>query len=206
MNWKPKTDLYRHLTPELLARCMPGCTEPEAWARAFDDAIEFFDVRDVPMLLAQVGHESADLTRLEENLNYSARRLMQVWPSRFPNDRIAKQYAHNPEALANNVYGGRMGNDKEGDGYRFSGKGPIQLTGRYNYTKFSEAINDREPLLHPERLTEPEMGALAACWFFSRHVPVGADIVTATRRINGGTHGLDDRRARYARCARVFSE
>src|SRR5690554_2663020 len=131
MTWFDGVDAYRHITPDQLARCMPGCADPKAWARAFDDAIEFFDVRDVAMLMAQVGHESADLTRLEENLNYSAKRLMQVWPSRFPNSRIADRYARDPEMLANEVYGGRMGNDKNGDGWRYRGRGPIQLTGRY---------------------------------------------------------------------------
>ena len=138
-------ETYRHITPEQLAACMPGCHNPTQWAVAFDDAIEFFDVRrdDRAMLLAQVGHESQDLNTLEENLSYSARRLMQVWPSRFPNDRIASQYAHNPEALANNVYGGRMGNDKDGDGWLFRGRGPIQLTGRYNYTRFAARAGRR---------------------------------------------------------------
>ncbi len=183
---------------------MPNCPEPEPWARAFDVAIEFFDVRDVAMLMAQVGHESDGLNSLEENLNYSAKRLMQVWPSRFPNMRIAEYYARDPEALANNVYGGRMGNDKDGDGWLFRGRGPIQLTGRYNYTQFAKAIDSREPLIHPDSLTLPEMGALSACWFFSANVPNGADIETATRRINGGTHGLTDRAARYERCKRVL--
>lgn len=200
-------ETYRHITPEQLAACMPGCPNPTQWAVAFDDAIEFFDVRrdDRAMLLAQVGHESQDLNTLEENLSYSARRLMQVWPSRFPNDRIASQYAHNPEALANNVYGGRMGNDKDGDGWLFRGRGPIQLTGRYNYTRFADAINSREPVLHPDLLLEPGVGALAACWFYVTNVPVGADIVTATRRINGGTNGLDDRKERYQRCLNALS-
>jgi len=196
---------YQHVTPDQLAHCCPGCPDPEQWARAFDDAIEFFDVRDVAMLLAQVGHESQDLTRLEESLWYTPRRLIQVWPSRFPNRRIAEQYARNPEALANNVYGGRMGNDKDGDGWLFRGRGPIQLTGRYNYQRFADAINSREPLLHPDSLLEPDLGALSATWFYLVHVPNGADIETATRRINGGTHGLGDRQARFERCVKVFS-
>jgi len=207
MTWLDSVDIYRHLTPDQLARCMPGCPDPEAWARAFDDAIEYHDIRqgDIPMLLAQVGHESADLTRLEENLSYRAKRLMQVWPSRFPNDRIAGQFAHRPEALANEVYGGRMGNNKDGDGWLFRGRGPIQLTGRYNYQRLADSMNSREPIDHPDILLEPEMGAMAACWFYAVHVPVGADIETATRRINGGTHGLADRRRRYAIAQEVFA-
>ena len=205
----PQIDTYRHITPDQLAACMPRCPDPGSWARAFDDAIEYHDIRkaDIPMLLAQVGHESADLTRLEENLSYSAKRLMQVWPSRFKSRGLAERYARNPTDLANLVYANRMGNGPpaSGDGWRYRGRGPIQLTGRDNYQRFSDAINDREPLLHPDSLTEPEMGALAACWFYARHVPDWADILTSTRRVNGGTHGLDDRRERYARCVKVFS-
>lgn len=204
-NYYEHIDTYLHITPEQLSLCMPSCPDPISWARSLDVAIEFFDVRDMPMLLAQVGHESSDLSRLEENLNYSAKRLTQVWPSRFPNLRIAEYYAKDPEALANEVYGGRMGNDKNGDGWLYRGRGPIQLTGRYNYTKFSDAINSREPLIHPDSLTEPEMGALSACWFFSVNVPNGADIETATRRINGGIHGLEDRRSRYEHCKRILA-
>lgn len=197
--WMDAVDSYRHLTPELLKQAMPRCPRPVAWARAFDDAIEFFDVRDIPMLLAQVGHESNDLTRLVENLNYSAERLMAVWPSRFPTYAIAQKYAGNPEKLANNVYGGRMGNLDPGDGWRFRGRGPIQLTGRDNYTRFANAINDDTPITSPESVAQPTIGALAACWYFNTRVTPGTDIETATREINGGLHGLGDRRKRYER-------
>lgn len=205
MRWPSRIESYLHITPSQLAQCLPGCEDSDRWARAFDDAIEFFDVRDIAMLLAQVGHESADLTQLEESLNYSAKRLIQVWPNRFPNMRIATVYARDPVMLANEVYGGRMGNDKDGDGWLYRGRGPIQLTGRYNYTQFAKAIDSREPLIHPDSLTEPEMGSLSACWFFVTNVPVGADIETASRRINGGTHGLEDRKSRYQRCSEVLS-
>ena len=203
----PQIDTYRHITPDQLVACMPRCPDPGSWARAFDDAIEFFDVRDVPMLLAQVGHESADLTRLEESLWYTPERLMQVWPSRFKSRGLAERYARNPTDLANLVYANRMGNGPpaSGDGWLFRGRGPIQLTGRYNYQRFADSMNSREPIDHPDCLLEPDMGAMAACWFYAVHVPVGADIETATRRINGGTHGLNDRRERYARCVKVFS-
>ncbi len=199
MNLYQSLNAFKHITPQKLLACCAGCGEPDRWARAFDDAVDFFGAHDLAMLLAQAGHESSDFTRLEESLWYTPRRLMAVWPSRFPNRRIAEKYARDPEALANEVYGGRMGNDKKGDGWRYRGRGAIQLTGRYNYTRFADAINSREPVLYPDCLLEPEMAARSAAWFFAVHVPSGADIETATRRINGGTHGLDDRRARYAR-------
>src|SRR6185295_14923476 len=83
--------------------------------------------------LAQLGHESNGLTNREENLNYSASRLMEIWPSRFPTLDVAQQYDHAPEKLANFVYGGRMGNNSNGDGFRYRGRGYIQLTGRETY-------------------------------------------------------------------------
>ena len=180
---------------------MPRCPDPTAWALAFDAAIHRFVIRDIAMLLAQVGHESSDLTQLSENLNYSAKRLTEVWPSRFPTMVAAQPYARNPEALANRVYSNRMGNGppESGDGYRHRGQGPIQITGKDNHQRFAAAIGDDRPLRNPELLQQPELGALSACWFYSTHVPMGADIVTATRRINGGLNGIADRRARYNR-------
>jgi len=199
--WLDAVDAYRHITPETLKAALPRCPDPQAWARAFDDAIHFFGLRDIAMLLAQVGHESADLTRLEESLYYTAQRMMQVWPSRFPTLESAQPYARNPQALANNVYANRMGNGgpESGDGWAYRGQGPIQLTGKANYTRLTIALDDDAPLKTPALLQEPTYGALSACWFYVTHVPNGADIETATRRINGGLHGLQDRRSRYQR-------
>jgi putative chitinase len=207
MSVHDRVDAYLHITPRQLAACMPGCPNPVEWARAFDDAIEFFDVRDVAMLMAQVGHESADLTRLEESLYYTMGRLREVWPSRFPDAASTGGYARNPEALANQVYANRMGNGSpsSGDGWKRRGMGPIQLTGDSNHKRFSDAINDRTPYDNPELLKQPTYGALSACWFYVTHVPNGADIILATRRINGGHHGLADRKRRYERCLKVLS-
>lgn len=199
MSWLDAVPAYRHLTPDLLRQAMPRCRRPISWARALDDAIDFFGIDDVAMLLAQVGHESADLTRLTENLHYSAERLQQVWPSRFPTLERARRFAGNPEALANEVYADRMGNTLPGDGWRFRGRGPIQLTGRYNYTRFSIALDDGAPLQSPQVVAEPEYGALAACWYVATRVTPRAGIEQATKEINGGLHGLADRRARYDR-------
>ena len=201
MNWTKHVEAYRYLTPDMLRLAMPRCPDPTAWALAFDAAIHRFVIRDIAMLLAQVGHESSDLTQLSENLNYSAKRLTEVWPSRFPTLASAQPYARNPEALANQVYSNRMGNGpaESGDGWRYRGQGPIQLTGRDNYQRFANAINDDRPLRNPELLQQPELGALSACWFYAKHVPTGASIELATRRINGGLNGIADRRARYNR-------
>jgi putative chitinase len=146
--------------------------------------------------LAQLGHESNGLTHREENLNYSAARLMEIWPSRFPTLDIAKQYERNPEKLANFVYSGRMGNVNPGDGYRFRGRGYIQLTGRETYREIGRIAGlDLES--HPELAAKPENAVKIACafWTWKNINPACdvADFTAVTKKINGGTHGLYDR-------------
>jgi putative chitinase len=146
--------------------------------------------------LAQLGHESNGLTHREENLNYSAARLMEIWPGRFPTLDIAKQYERNPEKLANFVYGGRMGNVNPGDGYRFRGRGYIQLTGRETYREIGRIAGlDLES--HPELAAKPENAVKIACafWTWKNINPACdvADFTAVTRKINGGTNGLNDR-------------
>lgn len=146
--------------------------------------------------LAQLGHESNGLTTREENLNYSAARLMEIWPNRFPTLDIAKQYERNPEKLANFVYGGRMGNVNPGDGYRFRGRGYIQLTGRETYREVGRVAGlDLEN--HPELAAKPEnaIRIAAAFWTWKNVNPTCdvQDFTACTRKVNGGTNGLDDR-------------
>lgn len=146
--------------------------------------------------LAQISHESGRLARWEENLNYSAQRLMQIWPRRFPSLTIAQQYAGKPEALANFVYGGRMGNTQPGDGWRYRGRGLKQLTGKDNYTAYMLAA-DVNALSNPDLLLEPKFAADSAGWFWAANgLNALADArawPTMTRRINGGLIGLADR-------------
>jgi putative chitinase len=148
--------------------------------------------------IGQCGHESNNFKTLEENLHYSASGLMRIWPSRFPDAATANKYANNPEAIANKVYGGRanLGNTEDGDGWKFHGRGLIQLTGRANYTVCGDAIG--QPLTeHPELLLDPKWACMSAGWFFNKkNLNSLADIEdwkTITQRINGGTIGLDDR-------------
>jgi len=189
------------VSPALLSAAMPRCPDPDAWAAALSDALEWANIDDpriVAHFLAQLGHESADLTRLEESLYYTMERLRAVWPRRFPDAASTKGFARNPEALANRVYGGRMGNTMKGDGWRFRGRGPIQLTGRDNYLRCQRDTG--LPLLtYPDRLaTIPRYGAMAAAWYWRQHV-TATDVLSITRQINGGLNGLADRRARYER-------
>jgi len=148
--------------------------------------------------IGQCQHESDNFRTLEENLHYSAARLMAVWPSRFPNLDVANQYANNPEMIANKVYGGRadLGNTQDGDGWKFHGRGVIQLTGRSNYQVCGDALG--QPFTsEPSLLLEPEWACLSAGWFWNKKglnaLAEAEDWNTMTKRINGGTLGLDDR-------------
>ena len=190
------------LTEQQLKQIMPGCTDPATWAPALNEAMTRFDISSsgrMAAFLAQIAHESGQLTHLSENLNYSAPRLMQVWPKRFSTMEKAKQYERNPERLANNVYAGRLGNGDEasGDGWRYRGRGVIQLTGRDNYRAAAKGIG--LPLEEePDQLLQPGPAALSAAWFWQAHglnelADANADFGTITKRINGGTVGLKER-------------
>ena len=148
--------------------------------------------------IGQCQHESNNFRTLEENLHYSADVLMRVWPSRFPNIDVANKYANDPEKIANKVYGGRadLGNIEDGDGWKFHGRGVIQLTGRANYTVCGQALG--QPFTsNPSLLLDPEWACLSAGWFWNKKgLNALADIedwTIMTKRINGGTIGLSDR-------------
>ena len=150
---------------------------------------------EMASFLAQFGHETMGFTRFEENLNYSASRLMAVWPRRFPDAETATLYAHRPELLANMVYGGRMGNDEPGDGWRYRGRGP-QLTGKNNYRKAGNLVS-LNLLADPDLMLKPEIGVKVACvaWKvmgLSEHDD-DADARAETEIVNGGTIGLKER-------------
>ena len=149
------------------------------------------DLRD---FLAQIIHESQGLTRLSENLSYSAKRMTEVWPSRFPTIDSAQPYARNPEALANKVYGGRLGNNHPGDGWKFRGRSPIMVTGRDNYARVGCLVG-QDLTVMPELLEQPHY-ALEACiaWWEDR-IPDSmlGDAERITRRVNGGLIGLAER-------------
>jgi len=151
--------------------------------------------------LAQCGHESGGFRATQENLNYSAKGLNGIFKKYFPTEAAAAAYARNPQKIANKVYGGRMGNGLEasGDGYKFRGRGYIQLTGKENYTAFGKAIGE-DILANPDKVAST-YALLSAAWFFSKNglhkmADGGAtdQVVTSiTKRVNGGTIGLADR-------------
>ena len=151
--------------------------------------------------LAQVAHESAGLARTEEALSYSAARLVEVWPNRFPTVAAAKPYARNPQALANKVYGGRLGNRAAGDGWRYRGGGGLGTTGRANYAEAGFEA-DPDALRRPENFLAP-----ALLYWRTRGCNALADrgdLDAITVKINGGKNGLVDRRKRLAAAERVF--
>ena len=181
------------------------------WYKALCEILPDYEINTVPRVaafLAQTAHESGGYTALHENLNYTAQSLCRVWPSHF-NAAIADQYAHNPEKIANRAYAGRMGNGDEasGDGWNFCGRGLLQVTGRVNYQAFADSvgmnINDV-----PAFLQTFEGAVQSACWFWENNnlnqYADNGDFVTMTKKINGGTLGLDDRTARYQHAMQVF--
>ena len=217
--------MAKHLIDERTLEAAMGCSPAIAaeWARPLSMAARRYHI-NTPLRLAawiaQMGHESASLSRLVENMNYSAAGLAKTWPSRFaergpdgkpdPNkpNELARQLHRRPEEIANTVYANRMGNgsSSSGDGWTYRGHGPFQLTGRENHLAFWTSLG--HPLGPPEALLMPPVGAMSAGWFWhSRGLNELADneeFEAITRRINGGLIGLSDRLARYDRAKRVF--
>ena len=158
--------------------------------------------------IGQCQHESNNFRTLEENLHYSAAGLMRTWSSRFPSADVAEQFANNPEKIANKVYAGRMGNTEEGDGWAYHGRGLIQLTGRDNYRNCGTSIG-MNLITNPELLLQPKGAVLSAGWFWGKHglndLADSRDYETMTKRINGGTLGLDDRISKINKALEILS-
>jgi putative chitinase len=181
------------------------------WYTALCDQLPKYDITTVPrvaMFMAQTAHESGGYTALKENLNYQAHALTSIWPKRFPPD-VAAQVAHNPEAIANIAYSNRMGNGspESGDGWKFHGRGLIQLTGRTNYEKFARMIG-RELDDTVAYCETPDGAVESACFFWKEenlnsHSDAG-DVERVTRIINGGTLGIEDRTARFNHAVQVL--
>ena len=171
------------------------------WFEALCQILPDYDIDTVPRVaafLAQTAHESGGYRAIKENLNYKAESLCRVWPRYFPNVDIARQYAQQPERIANRAYGGRMGNGPEetGDGFRYCGRGLIQLTGKNNYTFFAGSLNISVEEA-AEYLATFEGAAQSACWFWEQNnlnkFADANDVKGLTRAINGGYIGLEDR-------------
>jgi len=183
----------------------------EKFVEPLNEVMAFYEINTperISMFLAQCGHESGGLRTIKENLNYSADGLRKIFPKYF-RDLNPAEYAKKPEKIANVVYANRMGNGpvESGDGYRYCGRGLIQLTGKSNYAAF--AADMEMPLEEATEWLSTEEGATwSAGWFWdSRELNKWADkgdVVTVTKKINGGTIGLADRQEHYAAALEVF--
>lgn len=172
------------------------------WVDALNETFQRFNIltpNQQAAFIGQLSHECGHFRILEENLNYKAATLMKLWPKRFPTLEVANAYAGNPKKIANMVYANRMGNRDEasGDGYRFRGRGCIQLTGHANYFHAGQALGV-DFVMNPDLVATPKYAALTAGWFWDTHkinAPAEAgDIIKVTKIINGGTIGLEDRK------------
>jgi putative chitinase len=194
----------------------------DRWLPHVQAALLRFEInspRQVAAWLAQTAHESAGYTALVENLNYSADTMAVVWPTRFaelgPNkkpkkdakgkntpNKFAQALHRKPEMIANAVYSNRMGNGniESGEGFKFRGRGLKQLTGKDNHRQCSEGLGV-DLVANPDMLLEPQYASLSAAWFWSKNkcgpLADSGDFVALTKRINGGTIGLEDRQKRY---------
>ena len=171
------------------------------WVDALNETFQRFaimTVRQQAAFIGQCGHECGNFRVLEENLNYRAATLMKLWPKRFPTLDIAAEYAGKPQKIANKVYASRMGNRDEasGDGYRFRGRGCVQLTGSDMYFHAGKELGV-DFWANPDLVATPQYAALTAGWFWSTHncnkLAEAADWLGLTKKINGGTMGYDDR-------------
>ena len=188
------------ITTAQLREIMALCRDPLTWVAEFNATLPGYGIQTREQLahfLGQVAVESQQLNRLTENLNYSAQGLMATWPTRFPTLAFAEGYARNPEKIANYVYANRLGNGppESGDGWRYRGHSLIQTTGKTNINRALFALG--LPLNDPSPLATPKYACKAAGLYWSErgcNALVG-DVVALTKAINGGTHGLDMRRA-----------
>jgi putative chitinase len=199
------------LTKELLTKLIPNNPNIDGWYNALSKLLPDYEINTpqrMAAFFAQCSHESAGFTALKENLNYRAETLSKVWPSKFPAD-VATQYAGQPEKIANRAYAGRMGNGDEasGDGWKYCGRGLIQLTGHDNYQSFADSIETPIEQI-PDYLQTFEGAAQSACWFWETNnlnkLADSGDIKTMTKVINGGYIGLDDRIAHYEHALKIF--
>ena len=182
------------------------------WFEALCEILPDYDINTVPRVaafLAQTAHESGGYRAIKENLNYKAESLMRVWPRYFPDMATASRYAHNQEAIANRAYANRMGNGPEesGDGWNFCGRGLIQLTGKSHYQRYAESLEISLDEAS-EHLTTFEGCVQSAAWFWEANnlnqYADNGDILTMTKRINGGTLGLEDRQKHYQHALHVL--
>lgn len=196
------------ITLELLQKVCPKTkiSVLEKYVEPLYATASYYDILDTKertaAFLAQLAHESGGFNLIAENLNYSVDGLLRVFPKYFPNRQIAEQYARKPEKIANRVYANRMknGDEASGDGWKFRGRGLIQITGRDNYTRFAQSL-ERDLDDAVAYIETPTGATVSAGWFWDTNKLNSYcdknDFVGLTKRINGGTIGLSDRIEHY---------
>lgn len=203
-------------TQDQLQAIIPKNTHVAHWYESLCAILPDYEIdtpQRVAAFLAQCAHESGGFTAIQENLNYRPETLLKIFPKYFPGGLAEAQHIcslpNKQEAIANRVYANRMGNGPEesGDGWKFCGRGLIQLTGRSNYTKFAESIDT--PVEEITEFLQTFEGCIqSACWFWEANnlnqYADSGDILTMTKRINGGTIGLEDRKQHYQHALQVF--
>lgn len=196
------------LSLEQLKQLLPKNPNVDHWYRALSKFLPKYEINTpqrVAAFISQCAHESGGFMVLKENLNYRAETLRKIFPKYFPSDALAKEYTNKPnkqEAIANRIYANRMGNGDEssGDGYRYCGRGLIQLTGKQNYTRFADSL--KISVAEASKYIQTFEGAVeSACWFWKTNSlnqwADKGDIPSLTKHINGGTIGLEDRIKNY---------
>ncbi len=182
---------------DILIQCQVRPVTAARWAEVFSATIlndTFSRADEVDDFLGQILHESGMLERLEENLNYSAEALMRVWPNRFPTSEMANSYARDAVRIANKVYGGRLGNTEPGDGWKYRGRGLLQVTGKDNYKAVGDVLVV-DLVQSPDLLAHPEWALKSAIAWWNKNIPdaIIGDTIRVSKRVNGGTIGLDHR-------------
>jgi len=203
------------LTKEQLKQLLPKNPYIDYWYHALEQLLPDYEINTpqrIAAFIAQCAHESGEFTALKENLNYKPATLRKLFGKYFPTDELANEYCAKPnkqEAIASRIYANRMGNGDEasGDGYKYCGRGLIQLTGKSNYVAFADSLQIT-PEEASDYLATFEGAAQSACWFWeSNNLNQWADkgdILTLTKRINGGTIGLEDRIKHYEHALHVL--
>ena len=199
-------------TKQQLKEMIPKNPYVDQWYEALNEILPEYEIttpQRVAAFLAQCAHESGGFVFLKENLNYKAASLRRVFPKYFTDDATAAAYAGKQEMIANRVYANRMGNGDEasGDGWRYCGRGLIQLTGKNNYTFFAASLDI--PVEEASEYLQTFEGAVqSACFFWEQNKlnqwADAGDILTLTKRINGGTIGLEDRQKHYNHALHIF--
>jgi putative chitinase len=190
------------ITSILLHSLIPNNKNPEIWVSPLQTYLPKYSICSkarIAMFMAQIIVESGELTHISEDLSYSSSQLIKLWPKHF-NSKNVSSYVNNDEKIANLVYGNEYGNIAEGDGYKYRGRGAIQITFKGNYQMFSKAV-DYDAVTNPDYLSTTTGAIQSACWFWSMHkmniLADKGDFTGITKIINAGLSDLDDRKRYY---------